>query len=53
MYVNIVQKLGLMHLAFGSKAYKIMLRVVTQALGRIIEHRMKLGMFNVLWHLWL
>jgi hypothetical protein len=48
MYVNIVQKLGLMHLVFGSEAYKIMSRVVTQALGRITKHRMKLGMFNAL-----
>jgi hypothetical protein len=32
-----------MHLVFGFETYKIMSRVVTQALSRITKHRMKVG----------
>ncbi len=43
MAVAVVRKLGIMHLVTGTETYKIVSRVVTQALGRIDEIPVKVG----------
>jgi hypothetical protein len=43
MFVVMVCELGIMHLVFGIKAYKTTSRVVTQALGRIIDFLVRVG----------
>jgi hypothetical protein len=37
MFINVVRELGIIHLVFRVKAYKITFGVVTQAFGRIID----------------
>jgi predicted aspartyl protease len=41
--IAIVRKLGIMHLVIESKTYKIVSRVITQALGRIDKVPVKVG----------
>jgi len=43
MSATIIQKLGIMHLVFGSKSYKTASSVVTQALVRINELPVQIG----------
>jgi predicted aspartyl protease len=43
MVIVVIKKLGMMHLVTGSETYKIVLGVVTQALGRIDEVLVKVG----------
>jgi predicted aspartyl protease len=43
MVIVVIKKLGMMHLVTGSETYKIVLGVVTQALGRIDEVFVKVG----------
>jgi len=43
MAAAVVRELGIMHLVTGSETYKTVLRVITQALGRVDEVPVKVG----------
>ncbi len=43
MAIGIVQKLGIMHLIYGTESYKTTLSTITKALGRITDLLVKVG----------